>query len=118
MEDLNKNQFILLVLLVTFVTSIATGIMTSALLQEAPVEITRNINTIVVKEEDSVVDAISKNEQAIVRINKKDVLLGIVSFYGMGVVIDKEGLIAADKKFLTNQSDTYTAKFHDGKEFN
>src|SRR3989344_8517758 len=101
MEDLNKNQFILLVLLVTFVTSIATGIMTSALLQEAPVEITRNINrivektvetvipgniistpsetvfkevtTIVVKEEDSVVDAISKNAQAIVRINKKDV---------------------------------------------
>ena len=43
-DDLNKNQIILLTLLISFVTSIATGIITTSLLQEAPVEVTRNIN--------------------------------------------------------------------------
>lgn len=49
MEDLNKNQIVLLTLLVSFVTSIATGIITTSLLQVAPVEVTRNINSIVEK---------------------------------------------------------------------
>ena len=82
MEDLNKNQIVLLTLLVSFVTSIATGIITVTLLQEAPIEVTRNINrivektietvtpgtvtttqkevtTVVVKEEDLIIDSIN-----------------------------------------------------------
>ena len=85
MEDLNKHQLILIVLLITFVTSIATGIITFTLLSEAPVEVTQTINrvvektiervvpaegqpekvitTVVVNEEDRVLDTIAKNEK-------------------------------------------------------
>ena len=90
MEDLTKHQLILIVLLVTFVTSIATGIITFTLLSEAPVEVTQTINrvvektiervvtepgkpdkvvtTVVVNEEDRVLEAIAKNEKSIVRL--------------------------------------------------
>ena len=91
MEDLTKHQLILIVLLITFVTSIATGIITFTLLnKEAPVEVTQQINrvvektiervvtepgkpdkvvtTVVVNEEDRVLESISKNEKSIVRL--------------------------------------------------
>ncbi|MFA5889003.1 MAG: serine protease [Candidatus Paceibacterota bacterium] len=140
MEDLNKNQIILLVLLISFVTSIATGIMTTSLLQEAPLEVTRNINrivektietvtipgvttpsqkeitTVIVKEEDMIVSSIDKNIKSIVRINEKDSVTGLVGFYGLGLVINKDGIIAADKK-ITVVGNTYTVKMSDGKEF-
>ncbi|TSC70013.1 MAG: hypothetical protein CEO12_603 [Parcubacteria group bacterium Gr01-1014_46] len=124
MEDLNKNQIVLLTVLISFVTSIATGIMTVSLLQEAPVEITRNINrivektietvtpatilapsqkevtTVIVKEEDLVVDSINKNIKSIVRIEETDAVSGESSLYGMGLVVSKEGLIVADRKTI------------------
>lgn len=140
MEDLNKNQIVLLTLLVSFVTSIATGIMTVSLLQEAPLEITRNINrivektietvtpaniltpqqkevtTVVVKEEDLIIDSINKNIKSIVRISEKDSVLETKSFYGVGLVINKEGLIAADRKTITS-ANIYTAVTSDETEF-
>lgn len=141
MEDLNKNQIVLLTLLVSFVTSIATGIITVSLLQEAPIEVTRNINsivektietvtkpgtistqiqkeitTIVVKEEDSVIDSINKNVKSIVRINEKDGLTGITSFYGIGLVVTKDGYIATNRKTISN-TNAYNATMSDGVEF-
>src|SRR3954462_9706866 len=107
MEDLTKHQTILLVLLVSFVTSIATGIMTVSLLSQAPVEITRNINsivektietitpatvstskpsgkdttstvtTVVVKEDDLIVASIDKNAKSIVRISDRERISGV-----------------------------------------
>lgn len=140
MEDLNKNQIILLTLLVSFVTSIATGIMTVSLLNVAPVEVTRNINsivektiekvtptdmlstikqkeitTIIVKEEDSITASINKNLKSIVRIREKDTLLNDI-FYGIGLVISKDGLIAADRKIIT-ATNIYIATMSDGVEF-
>jgi S1-C subfamily serine protease len=139
MEDLNKNQIVLLTLLISFVTSIATGIMTTSLLQEAPIEVTRNINrivektietvvspgittpsqkevtTVVVKEEDLIISSIDKNLKSVVRINEKDAVSGLTSFYGIGLIIDKNGLIAADRKVVT-ANNTYVAKMSDGKE--
>lgn len=140
MEDLNKNQIVLLTLLISFVTSIATGIMTTSLLQEAPLEVTRNINrivektietvtpatvttsgqkevtTVVVKEEDLIVDSINKNLKSVVRIKEKDGNVGTVSFYGIGLVLTKDGIIAADRKYIAT-GNIYTVTMSDGKEF-
>ncbi len=132
MEDLNKNQLILLTLLVSFVTSISTGIMTVSLLQEAPLEVTRNINrivektietvtpatvtssgqkevtTVVVKEEDLIIDSINKNTKSIVRIKEKNGLTSEISFYGMGLVVSKDGYIVSDRRTITRENG-YTA---------
>src|SRR3989344_83751 len=140
MQDLNKNQIVLLVLLISFVTSIATGIITTSLLQEAPLEVTRNINrvvektietvttstittpgqkeitTVVVKEEDLIISSIDKNIKSVVRVYEKDSVSGLIYFYGLGLVVDKDGYIMADKK-ITVAGNTYSAKMSDGKEF-
>ena len=107
MEDLNKTQLILLALLVSFVTSIATGITTVTLLEQAPPAITQTINrvvketvrvvtpteskpvapqtvtqTVVVKEEDFVVKAVEKNSPNLVNIGyvtKKGFSLGTLN---------------------------------------
>lgn len=47
MENLNKNQIVLLTLLVSFVTSIATGIVTVTLMDQAPAGVTQTINRVV-----------------------------------------------------------------------
>ena len=128
MQDLNKNQVILLTLLISFVTSIATGIITTSLLQEAPLEVTRNINsivektiqtvtpgvstskevtTVVVKEEDLIINSINKNIKSIVRVNEKDLNTGAVSLYGIGLVVNKDGLIGADRKTITSSNKYY-----------
>lgn len=124
MEDLNKQQVILLVILVSFVVSIATGIITTSLLNKAPVEVTRTINqvvertvetvvpdesdpekevvtvkeTVVVTEEDRVVDAISKNSGNVVRVYEGDL------FRSIGFI--RDGKIA-----------TLGATFGEGREY-
>jgi S1-C subfamily serine protease len=135
MEDLTKHQLILLVLLVTFVTSIATGIITFTLLSEAPVEVTQNINrvvertiervvptegqpekvttTVVVSEEDRILEAIAKNEKSIVRI-KTAGADGSEIFSGMGLVVSADGIIVADLRSY-NAASSYTISFSDGK---
>jgi S1-C subfamily serine protease len=137
MEDLNKTQLILLTLLVSFVTSIATGIITVSLLQEAPAEITQTINrvvertveqvtpetgnnsggtkevTVVVKEEDRVIDAISKNSGSIVRINSSDESVAIF----LGVLINKDGLVVTDRPNNLSTSGTYRARVSDGTSY-
>lgn len=47
MEELTKHQLILLALLVSFVTSIATGIVTVSLMDQAPAGVTQTVNRIV-----------------------------------------------------------------------
>lgn len=141
MEDLNKSQIVLLTLLISFVTSIATGIMTSSLLQQAPIEVTRNINrivektietvtpaivnnsstqkeitTVVVKEDDLIVDSIDKNLKSVVRIKEKDGNVGVITFYGIGLVLTKDGIIIADRKKILSEN-IYIATMSDGKEF-
>lgn len=139
MEDLNKNQLILLTLLVSFVTSIATGIITTSLLQQAPPSVTQVINrvvektieqvaiestgggtetvrevTVVVKEEDLVLDAISSNTDSTARITDNSLVDGVNLFYGMGVLIGKNGMVISARKDILNTASTYTAHFGDG----
>lgn len=56
-EELNKTQIILLTLLVSFVTSIATGIVTVTLLDQAPPAVTQTIHKVVEKTVETVVPA-------------------------------------------------------------
>lgn len=137
MEDLNKTQIVLLCLLVSFVTSIGTGIITVSLLQEAPQSVTQTINrvvertvekvvpqtvsgpatkevTVVVKEEDLVIDAINKNSKSIARIAQNG--FSGNTFVGIGLVVTSDGTIVSDKKNFA-QGASYSATFFDNKTF-
>jgi len=118
MEDLNKTQIVLLTLLVSFVTSIATGIVTVTLLEQAPPAVTQTINRVVektiqtvipgekqvttvvkeviVKEENLLVNAVEKTSKSLVQISAVDED-GINVFLGLGVVISGDGYIITDK---------------------
>jgi len=120
MEDLSKTQIILLGLLVSFVSSVAVSIMTYSLLSEAPATITQTINrvvertietvvpaenkpevvtkevTVVVKEEDLVIDAIKKNKDSLVRIQERK-RGGESEFTAFGLILHKGGLVATSK---------------------
>ena len=135
MENLTRHQLILLVLLITFITSIGTGIITFTLLSEAPVEVTQTINrvvekpiervvtepgqpekvitTVVVNEEDRVLEAIAKNEKSIVRL-KTTGADGSDIFAGIGLVISPDGTIVTDLSNYSSAS-AYNIAFHDGK---
>lgn len=141
MEDLTKHQLILLVLLITFITSIGTSIISFSLLQEAPVEVTQTINrvvektiervvtepgetktqtekvieTVVVSEEDRVVEAISKNEKSIVRLRTPGAD-GTSVISGMGVVVSADGTIMVDSRSY-NSSFPYSIEYYDGKVY-
>lgn len=127
MEQLTKQQIVLVTLLVSFVTSIATGIVTVALMDQAPPGVTQTINqivektiekvvtvpeekniaaavvtkeTIIVKEDDAVMNSIDKNKNSIVRIytnNKNEESQQV--FVGLGTVVSKDGLIVTGDIF-------------------
>ncbi|HEY4502958.1 MAG TPA: hypothetical protein VJC14_00760 [Candidatus Paceibacterota bacterium] len=141
-KDLNKPQLILLAILLSFVTSIATGIVTVTLMQQAPDSVTvpinrviqqtvekiqqvegkTTVNTVVIKEEDLVVDAIEKNKSAVFSITKdsrgEDGEVTQVSA-GRGFAVSSTGIIVADSVltgsegvyFVKNSSGTFTADF-------
>lgn len=137
MEDLTKHQLILIVLLITFVTSIATGIITFTLLSEAPVEVTQNISrvvertiervvtepgkpdkvttTVVVNEEDRILEAITKNEKSVVRL-KTVGADGSEVFAGLGLVVSDTGAIVADLRSYSIAT-SFSITFYDGKVY-
>lgn len=123
-EHLNKSQLILLTLLITFVTSIATGIVTVSLMQQAPPAVAQTINRIVertvekvvpqekgqvasavvtrevttiVKETDLIPNAVAQVSPSVVRLYS-DTQEG--SFLSLGVVTSKEGVMVADSGVL------------------
>lgn len=119
MEQLSKSQIVLLTLLVSFVTSIATGIVTVSLMDQAPPAIAQTVNriiertvekvtpaglaaatavttekTVIVKESDLI-------SQALLRVNPSIVRLFTTStdtpaFLALGVVVDASGTIVSD----------------------
>lgn len=143
MENLTKHQLILVALLISFVTSIATGIVTVSLMDQAPKGVTQTINrivertvervvtepkkagetvkeTIIVKEEDRIVEAIEKNSKSAVRIYKMNPSVGAEvsskTFVGLGVIISKEGDIATDG-FAVSSLDSYVVVLNNEKEY-
>ena len=131
-KELNKSQLILLAILLSFITSIATGIVTVTLLQQAPISVTTPINrvvqqtvekitqiegkptvqTVVVKEEDLVVDAIAKNQSAIFTITKNGMDIngqfGEISA-GKGFIVSNNDIIVADAGMVPG-NETYFVK--------
>jgi S1-C subfamily serine protease len=137
MEDLTTTQIILLALLISFVTSIATGIVTVSLLDQAPPGVTQTINrvvertvekvvpgqeasvitretTVVVKEENLIVEAVDKNAKVIVRIGfigeEEETILGL------GVLLSQDGYIVTDV-FNLGIGDLYDIRTSTGKVY-
>lgn len=145
MENLSKQQIILLTLLVSFVTSIATGIVTVALMNQAPVGVTQTINrvvertiekvvpsttptketqtivkeTVVVNKDDQIVSVIEKNSKSIVRIYSRENNYSYdgesIKFVGIGVVVSDDNTIITDNNTFVFEGGKYFIKTDDGK---
>lgn len=131
-KDLNKSQLILLAVLLSFITSIATGITTVTLMQQAPASVTVPVNrvirqtvekiqqvegkttvqTVVVKEEDLVVDAIAKNRDAIFALSHGADFAEVPA--GRAFAVSAEGIIVADASLVPGEA-TYHATNASGK---
>ena len=137
-KDLNRSQLILLALLLSFVTSLATGITTVTLMQQAPDSVTVPINnivretvqkivpsndksvttnTVIIKEEDLVVGAISNARLAEFSILKeaKDLTEEVVEVdMGKGFAISQDGIVVTDS-FSASGNEVYYVKNESGK---
>lgn len=123
LEQLNKSQIVMLTMLVSFMTSIATGIVTVSLMQQAPLAITETVNrvvertvekvvpgqpasvlvpikeTVFVKETDPIAQAVEKSAPSVVRIYTSDASSS--AFLALGVVVDSDGTIATDANAIS-----------------
>ncbi len=117
LEDLNKYQLILLTLLISFVTSMATGIITVSLLQQAPIQVSGAINkviertiekvtpstdqtkiqTVVIKEDDLVSEALATGAKGVARllidVPGTDVAPSGTSLLALGALVDGKGIV-------------------------
>ena len=125
LEELSKSQIILLTLLVSFVTSIATGIVTVSLMDQAPPTIAQTVNrivertvekmvpsptgqaaaatvttekTVVVKESDLIADAVAKMTPSLVRLF--DGVGKDATFLGLGIIVSVGGDVFVDASSL------------------
>jgi hypothetical protein len=114
MEHLNKHQLILVALLISFVTSLATGIVTVSLMDQAPQNIARTITQVIQKTvaevstgatstaavivavSDQVADATDKVMPSLVRIREGD----NGPIMGLGLIVSRNGTIMTDKNVM------------------
>jgi hypothetical protein len=127
-EKLTKNQIVLLTLLVSFMTSIATGIVTVSLMEQAPPVVTETVNrvvertvervvqgqtaavaapqtekTVVIRDSELIPKAVESVSSSLVRIYSSDAANPI--FMGIGVVMDNSGTIIVDQAILGDNAD-------------
>lgn len=135
LEQLTKHQIVLLTLLVSFVTSIATGIVTVSLMDQAPPGVSRTIDqivehtvqtvspsnsgpvtttvkTVVVKDDDLVATSIASLQKSIIRITAA----GSDDLVARGVIIDAQGTALTDREALADSgATTFVAILSDGE---
>ena len=117
LEQLNKSQIVLLTMLVSFVTSIATGIVTVSLVEKAPADVTRVVQrvvertveqvtpaqaqqatvvtterTVIVREADLVAAAVAQNKTRIIPVKNTST----DTLAALGVILDPSGVIVTD----------------------
>jgi len=129
-KELNKKQLILLTLLITFVVSIATGIVTVTLMQQMPKAATQTINNVIQRtiEKVTTVQATTTTptKDAATTFGDGDALVSVYSAtevpatnvisattgepvveepkeLGQGIIISDVGLILIDSSVLTDQ---------------
>lgn len=137
-EKLSKSQIILLTLLVSFVTSIATGIVTVSLMDQAPPSIAQSVNrivertvervvpggqsaatvitrekTVVIRESELISQAVERITPAIARLYASNSDTPI--FLGLAVILDKSGSIAGDANSLGDRGDAIV-ELQDGSQ--
>src|SRR3989338_4240970 len=91
-KDLNKSQLILLAVLLSFITSIATGITTVTLMQQVPASFTAPVNRVVQQ-------TIAKNAAAVFDVSKEVLDEGgqtVEVSAGRGFAVSADGLVAVD----------------------
>ncbi|HZT36230.1 MAG TPA: serine protease, partial [Nitrososphaera sp.] len=116
MEQLTKQQIVLLCLLVCFVSSIATGTVIISLVDQAQPAVSQTVNrviervvektapssstkeTVIVTDDQAAIDAIAKASKAIVRISAAD------GFYGLGVLVSSTGRIVTGAPVPSDKS--------------
>lgn len=130
MEQLSKSQTVLLTLLVSFMTSIATGIVTVSLMEQAPPVVAQTVNrviertvetvaasgqtsaaatvvtqqkTVIVKESDLIAQAVQRVDPSVVRLYTSSVENPV--FIGLGVVLDQTGAIVSDSSAFGESAD-------------
>ncbi|PIQ36006.1 MAG: hypothetical protein COW60_01020 [Candidatus Yonathbacteria bacterium CG17_big_fil_post_rev_8_21_14_2_50_43_9] len=116
MEHLTKAQIVLLTLFVSFVASMATGIVVVTLMDQAPDPVNQTITnvvertiekitptfvdkpgaTVVVKDEDMLVSAIDKNINNVIPF-KAEIGDGGVLSAGVGTIVSPDGLVITDR---------------------
>lgn len=73
LEELTKTQLVLLTLLISFVSSIATSVITTGLLAEAPLQTTQTINRIVQNTVEKVIPGeVVTNENTIIKVESNE----------------------------------------------
>ncbi|MBM3261704.1 trypsin-like peptidase domain-containing protein [Candidatus Kaiserbacteria bacterium] len=127
-EDLTKSQIILLTLLVSFMTSIATGIVTVSLMQQAPPTVVQSVNriirqtvgqvasttaritqpaasaaatevkTVIVRDSDTISQAVAIASRSVVRVYAHDA--ASPRFLGIGIIADSSGLVITDESAI------------------
>ena len=126
MTDLSKQQLILLALLVSFVTSLATGIITVSLMDQAPQGVTRTITQVIQK---TIQEAVPQDAAVVLAPSFQDQAAAAVQtvtpstvkirsrasdeFAGLGLVVNAKGIIVTDKSTVAQIAD-YVAVLSDG----
>jgi S1-C subfamily serine protease len=129
-EHLNKWQVVMLTLLVSFVTSIATGIVTVSLMDQAPPIVASTVNRVIEKTVETVTAApagqpaaaattVITNEKTVIVSESEQIAKAVdgvspsivrlyssseePTFLGLGVVIDAGGTIATDASAIEDR---------------